>query len=89
MKNVLATLWCRRKGNAIRRNVKVGGIVLLKKAATERNSWSMGKIAAMNAEKNRFVRSVEFMLGASGATDMAPGYLERPVNKLVMLVENE
>ena len=29
------------------------------------------------------------MLGTLGTTDMALQYLEQPVNKLVMLVENE
>ena len=49
----------------------------------------MAKIVAMNTDKNGFVRSVKLMLGTSGATDMALRYLEQPVNKLVMLVENE
>ena len=64
-------------------------IVLLKEAAAEQNSWSMAKIVAMNADENRFVRSVILMLGTSGTTDMAVRYLGRTVNKLVMLVENE
>ena len=29
------------------------------------------------------------MLGTLGTTDMALQYLEQPINKLVMLVENE
>ena len=58
-------------------------------AATERNSWPMAKIAATNADKNRFVRSVKLMLGGSGNTDMALRYFERPFNKLMMLEENE
>ena len=67
----------------------MGDIVLLKEAAVERNSWPMAKIVATNADKNGFVGSVKLMLGTSGATDMALRYLKRPVNKLVMLVENK
>ena len=67
----------------------MGDIFLLKEAAAERNSWPMAKMAATNADKNKFVRSVKLMLGRSGATDMAFRYLERPVKKLMMLVENE
>ena len=49
----------------------------------------MAKIVATNTDGNGFVSSVKLMLGTSGTSDMAPQYLERPVNKLVMLVENE
>ena len=49
----------------------------------------MAKIVATDADKNGFVRSVKLMLGTSGATDMAFLYHEQPVNKLVMLMENE
>ena len=71
------------------RNCKVGDNVLLKEAAAEQNSLPMVKTVAMNADKNGFARSVKLMLGTSGTTDMALQYLDWPVNKLVMLVENE
>ena len=48
----------------------------------------MAKIVATNADKNGD-KSVKIMLGTSGTTDMALQYLERPVNKLVMLVESK
>ena len=64
-------------------------IVLLKEAAAEQHIWSMVKIVAMNADENRFFRSAILVLGTLGTTDMALRYLERTVNKLVMLVENE
>ena len=67
----------------------MGDVVLLEEAAAEQNSLPVAKIVATNANKNGFVRSVKLMLGTSGVTDMALRYLERPVNKLVMLVENE
>ena len=88
-KEVLATLQCQQKLNTIRRNCKVGDIVLLKEAAAERNSWPMAKIVATNIDENGFVRSVKLMLGTSGTTNMVLRYLEQPVNKLVMLVKNE
>ena len=78
-----------KNGNTIRRNCKVGDIVLLKEAAAKQNIWPMAKIVATNTDGNGFVSSVKLMLGTSGTSDMAPQYLERPVNKLVMLVENE
>ena len=88
-KEVFATLQCRQKWNTVRRSCKVGDIILLKEAAAERNSWPMAKIDATNTDENGFARSVILMLGTSGTTDMALRYLERPANKLVMLMENE
>ena len=88
-KEVLATLQCLKKWNTIKKNWKVGDIVLLKETAAQRYSWPMAKIVVTNADKNWFVRSVKLMLGTSGTTDMALQHLEWPVNKLVMLVENE
>ena len=46
----------------------------------------MEKIVATNADKNVYKI---YMLGASGTTDMTLWCLEWPVNKLVMLIENE
>ena len=85
---VLATLRCQQKWNIIR-NCKVGDIVLLKKEAAERNIWPMAKIVAINTDENGFVRSAKLMRGTSGTTDMVLRYLERPVSKLEVLVENE
>ena len=66
----------------------MGDIVLIKEAAAEWSIWPMAKIVATNADKNGFVRSAKLMLGTSGTTNMALRYLEWPVNKLVMLIEN-
>ena len=78
-----------KNGNTIRRNSKVGDIVLLKEAAPKQNIWPMAKIVVMNTDGNGFARRVKLMLGTSSTSDMAPQYLERPVDKLVMLVENK
>ena len=62
-KEVLATLQCRQKSSTIRRNCKVGDIVLFKEAAAERNCWPMAKIIATNVDKNGFVKRVKLKLG--------------------------
>ena len=87
-KEVLMTLQSRQKWNSHRRNCKVGDIVLLKDKA-ERNRWPMAKIIAANKGSDGFVQSVRLMLGASNNVDSVARHLERPVNKLVMLVEND
>ena len=53
-KEILATLQCLQKSNAIKRNCKVGDIVPLKEAAVERNNLPMTKIVATNADNNGF-----------------------------------
>ena len=82
------TLQSRQKWNSSKRNWKVGDIVLLKDKA-EKNRWSMAKFIATNKGIDGFVRNVRLMLGASNKVDSVARYLERPVNKLVMLVEND
>ena len=79
----------RQKWNTIRRNCKVGDDILLKEAGAEQNSWKMANIVPTNNDKNGFVRSAKLIPGTSGTTDMALHYLEQPVNKLAMLVENK
>ena len=56
---------------------------------TERNRCPMAKIIATNKGNDGLVRSVRLMLGASNKVDSVAWYLERPVKKLVILVEND
>ena len=48
----------------------------------------MAKIVATNKDDKGYVQSVKFLIGASNADDNTVHYLERPVKKLVMLIEN-
>ena len=82
------TLQNRGKWNKQQRNCKVGDVVLLKEDA-ECNRWPMAKIVAVNSDAKRAVRSVKILVGAADKSDNSIRYLERPVNKLVVLVENE
>ena len=62
---------------------------MLLKEDAERNQWSMAKIVAVNSDAKGDVRSVKILVGAANKSDNSIPYLERPVNKLVVLVENE
>ena len=84
---MLLSLQSRTKWNIPTRNYKVGGIVLLKNEA-ERNQWPMAEIVVTNKDDKGYVQSVKFLIGASNADDNTVHYLERPVKKLVMLIEN-
>ena len=86
-KEVLLSLQSRTKWNIPTRNCKVGDIVLLKNEA-KRNQCPMAKIVATNKDDKEYVQSVKLLIGASNADDNTVHYLERPVNKLVMLIKN-
>ena len=87
-KEVLLTLQNRGKWNKLQRNCKVGNVALLKEDA-ERNRRPMGKIVAVNSDAKEDVRSVKILVGAADKSGNSIRYLKRPVNKLVMLLENE
>ena len=85
---MLLTLQNRGKWNKQQRNCKVGDVFLLKEDA-ERNQWPMAKMVAVNSDAKGDVRSVKILVGAANKSDNSIRYLERPVNKLVALVEND
>ena len=87
-KEVLLSLQTHTKWNKQQRNCKVGDVVLLKEDS-EHNRWPMAKIVSMSSDVKGDVRSVRLLVGTSEKSDNSIQYLERPVNKLVVLVENE
>ena len=52
-----------------------------------RNKWPMARVTTTSPDKKGIVRSVQLQLGKSSGKEQK--ILERPVNKLVLLVENE
>ena len=87
-KEVLLTLQNREKGNKQGRNCKIGDVVLLKEDSG-RNRLPMAKIVAVNSDAKGDVHSVRILVGAVDKSGNSIHYLKRPVNKLVVLVENE
>ena len=49
----------------------------------------MAKIVATNKDEKEYVLSVKLLIDASNANDNTVRYLEKPVKKLVMLIEND
>ena len=87
-KEVLLTLQNRQKWNNKTRNCEIGDIVLVKDDM-ERNRWSMAKVVATYKDYKGVVRSVRLLMGSVDRVSQKSRYLERPVNKLVVLVENK
>ena len=75
-KEVLVILQNRQKWNTVKRNCKIGDVVLLKETSTERNRWPMARIAETYADKNGIVRSVKLKLGSSNKVDKSVRYLQ-------------
>ena len=87
-KEVLLTLQNCWKWNKQQRNCKDGDVVLSNEDS-ERNRWPMAKIVPGNSDSKGDVCSVRILVGAVDKSDESIRYLERPVKKRVVLVENE
>jgi len=73
----LPTLQLRRRWLEVRRNVRVGDIVLVAQENTPRKNWPLGRITAIFQGRDGLVSSAELKTANS--------YLTRPVNKLCLL----
>ena len=77
----LPLLQSRQKWLHPRRNLTVGDVVLVAAENTNRNYWPLGRIQQVFPDKKGFVRKVRVKVKSA--------VLERPVDKLVLLVEKE
>ena len=99
MQHVANEFWCRwrkevlltfqNKGiwNNQKQKRQVGDIVLLRQEV-DRNQWPMVSVVNVYSDSKGNVRSVRLLPGASDKSDNSTQYLERSVNKPVVLVEN-
>ena len=86
-KEFLCQLQFRQKWNDKQRNFEVGDVILLKRGS-ERNKWPMAIIEDVIPDYNGIVRSVKLRIGKSNRDDQNQ-ILERPVHKVVLLVEKQ
>ena len=80
-KEFLATLQSRAKWQKIRRNVKIGDIVLLKNN-TIRNQWPMVKVIDIYRSNDGHVRTVKLRVGDNKFNENGSKYLVRPIHKI-------
>ena len=74
------------------KNLKVGDVVLIKDDQVNRNQWKLGRVVEVKFSDDGFVRSCKLLVGDSsldrlGKRVRSVSYLERPINKLILLVE--
>lgn len=79
VKEYLPMLQEQQKWNKIRRNFCIGDVVLVVDGAAPRNSWPIGRITETMADAHGVVRRVRVKTRTNE--------LERPINKICLLVE--
>lgn len=77
-----------------RRDAKVNDIVILSEESFPRNQWKIARVAEVYPSSDGRVRKVKLQLGDSsldsqGKRTTRPTYLDRPVQKTVLLLEAE
>lgn len=92
-KEYLANITLRQRWHSPRRNVKIGDIVIVKEEELPRNEWRLGLVLDVCADEDGLVRKAKIQignrkLGKKGQRLTNPSILERPIHKLVVLVEN-
>ncbi|XP_057678097.1 uncharacterized protein LOC130907254 [Corythoichthys intestinalis] len=93
-KEYLTSISLRQQWHTSKRNVKVGDVVLIKEENLPRNEWKLAKVVEANKDDDGLVRNVKVQvgqrdLGIKGERIKQLSYLERSVQKLVVLVQND
>ena len=83
---MFATLQTRQKLNETKRNFEVGDIVLVHDYVTAQSKWPILK---RYSDENGLVPSVQVVTGRTNSINKETSIFDRPINKLVLLVENE
>ncbi|XP_057700916.1 uncharacterized protein LOC130921262 [Corythoichthys intestinalis] len=88
----LANISTRQKWHVARRNLKVDDVVIIKEDLLPRNQWQLGRIVETTVDSDGLVRRVKVRVARNGKdkslSNMNPSVVERPVQKLVLLLEN-
>ncbi|XP_077991041.1 uncharacterized protein LOC144445377 [Glandiceps talaboti] len=92
-KEYLLNLQSRQKWRETKRNIQVGDIVLLKEEDTIRSQWRLAKVTETIHDEDGLVRRVKILMGDPNLSKQGKRiskltFLERPIHKLVLLVEN-
>ena len=90
-KEYLLSLQERQKWTRPRRNLRVGNVVMIKDTNLPRNAWQPARVATVHPSTDGQVRKVQVALADAcldkkGRRSGPMRYLERPVQKLVLLV---
>lgn len=92
-KEYLANLSLRQQWHKPRRNVQIGDVVIVKEDNVHINEWRLARVVETSADDDGLVRKVRLQMGQSklGKNDerlTQITLLERPIQKIVVIVEN-
>ena len=88
-KEVFATLHTKQKWNQTKQNFEVGDIVFVRDDVTTQNKWPMARMLKTYSDEKGLGRSVHLVTGRTNSTNKETSVFDCPVNKLVLLTENE
>ncbi|KAK0149793.1 hypothetical protein N1851_009449 [Merluccius polli] len=74
-------------------NVKVNDVVIIKEDILPRNQWQLGRVVETTVDSDGLVRRVKVQVGTQKSlktnSPSKPSIIERPIQKLVLLLERE
>lgn len=90
----LHTLQLRQKWMSPRRNLQQGDVVIISNDNLPRNMWQIARVEEAYGDPDGYVRKVKLAVGDASLDDKGRrvkhiSYLERPVQKLVLLVPSD
>lgn len=90
----LQSLQARQKWVKPTRNLKVDDVVILKDESLPRNNWQLARVVQVYPSEDGLVRKVKVAVGNSsldetGKAKKPTTYLDRPVQKLILLVPSD
>ena len=93
-KEFLQTLQLRRKWVQPKRDLQIGDTVIINYSNLPRNQWKLARVEKTFSSKDNKIRSVQLAiadhsLDEKGKRTRPISFLERPIHKLVMLLEKE
>ncbi|KAL7863273.1 hypothetical protein SRHO_G00122570 [Serrasalmus rhombeus] len=91
-KEYLATIATRQRWHSPRRNIQPGDIVMLRDDNLPRYEWRLGRVSETTPDKDGLIRRVRVQLGdrhlgKKGERLSKLSVVERPVQKLILLLE--
>ncbi|KAK0149774.1 hypothetical protein N1851_009477 [Merluccius polli] len=89
----LSNISMRQKWHVPRRNVQVNDVVIIKEDILPRNQWQLGRVVETTVDSDGLVRRVKVQVGTQKShktnSPSKPSIIERPIQKLVLLLESE
>lgn len=89
----LQNISTRQKWHVARRNLKVNDVVIVKEDILSRNQWQLGRVVETFMDSDGLVRRVKIRVGEQKSekhqSPSKPSVIERPIQKLVLLLESE